>query len=585
MLVTHKDNVKDDNVIQLSSTLERFNEIEYSRFLDQALLNGIYLDRRDVIFSVGVEGADITQTDIYKESDIIHFHWINGGMIGLDSFSKIEKPIVWTFRDMWPFTGGCHYSGDCRRYEIGCGSCPQLNSSNPEDLTRLIMIQKKNQYKHNMTPVAISNWLKLSAENSEIFRNQRVEMIPNCIDTDIFRPYEKEEARDLLGIPKNKKIILLGSIRPMDNTKGFGKIKEAFTHLVDREQYHLVVFGKCDELEIQVLGCSYQLLGFINDDYKLALVYSSADVFVAPSIEEAFGKTLIEALSCQTPVVAFDANGPQDIVEHEQCGYLATPFEPADLARGIQWVLGNKWRLEELSKNARIRAVHRYSLEVVGEQYLNLYQHIIEKQAEGNTVCFWDDKRIVNNVTDIKEYSELQITVDECGKYILDGELSKGPQHSDTAKYYKECIQYMCQIALNSDKHIFSQLFRDMAVNVATSYKRTLPIDFLYFFDTVKLKAKLEEINKESRHVVIFGAGEYGAKILRVLEKHGINVRYFIDNNLSKWGQFFSGIEIIGPRDIDRNMYIFIASTWANEIRQQLIEIGMKQNDDFMVIM
>jgi len=87
-----------------------------------------YKKRKKIIFSTALFGYDFTNHPLYKWADIINLHWINGGFINLRSISKVRKPIIWTMRDMWPMTGGCHYSLDCRNYEKGCGYCEQLCS-------------------------------------------------------------------------------------------------------------------------------------------------------------------------------------------------------------------------------------------------------------------------------------------------------------------------------------------------------------------------------------------------------------------------------------------------------------------------
>jgi hypothetical protein len=84
-------------------------------------LQSFYGNRKKLIFSVGLFGFDFTKTREYQEADIIHLHWICGGLVNIKHLSKIDKPLVWTMRDMWPMTGGCHYSLDCERYKVGCG--------------------------------------------------------------------------------------------------------------------------------------------------------------------------------------------------------------------------------------------------------------------------------------------------------------------------------------------------------------------------------------------------------------------------------------------------------------------------------
>jgi glycosyltransferase involved in cell wall biosynthesis len=123
-------------------------------------------------------------------------------------------------------------------------------------------------------------------------------------------------------------------------------------------------------------------LGYISNDRTLAALYSAADVMVVPSLEEAFGKTAAEALACGTPVVSFDATGLKDIVEHQQCGYRATPYSSEDLANGIAWVLADEERHGALAHRGRAKVVEEFSLSRVAEQYKALYTQILQEQAQ-----------------------------------------------------------------------------------------------------------------------------------------------------------------------------------------------------------
>jgi Glycosyltransferase len=132
-----------------------------------------------------------------------------------------------------------------------------------------------------------------------------------------------------------------------------------------------------DEDIIKQSGFEYKSLGFLHDIVSLRLAYSASDVFVAPSIMDAFGKTLAESMSCGTPVVSFGATGLLDIVDHKLNGYLAKPFDTSDLAAGINWVLSDENRHKELYINARGKAVAYFDIEKVAGQYAELYREVL----------------------------------------------------------------------------------------------------------------------------------------------------------------------------------------------------------------
>jgi len=177
------------------------------------------------------------------------------------------------------------------------------------------------------------------------------------------------------GIKTDKKIILAGAQSLKGFYKGFDKFIEAI-NLLDKDKYFLCFFGNLDKSVAESLEFEYKNFGFLHDTVSLRVLYSASDVFVAPSIMEAFGKTLAEAMACNTPVVCFDATGPKDIVDHKINGYKAIPFESRDLANGIEWILNNK-NHNELCQNAREKVLREFDSVVVAKKYIKLYEEIM----------------------------------------------------------------------------------------------------------------------------------------------------------------------------------------------------------------
>ena len=317
--------------------------------------------------------------------DIINLHWINAGFLQIETLAKFKQPLVWTAHDMWPFTGGCHYSGECNKYTQSCGHCPQLKSQQDGDISRWVWWRKAKAWKNlNLTIVTPSQWLADCARNSSLFQDLRIEVIANGLDIQRYQPIEKNIARHLLGLPQDKQLILFGSVSPTsDNRKGFHLLRPALKKLSQspmlQEKLELVIFGASEPKEPIDVGFQIRYLGRLNDDISLAITYSAADVMIVPSIQEAFGQTASESLSCGTPVVAFNATGLKDIVEHQQNGYLAKPFEVEDLARGINWVLEDTERYNQLCIRARQKVEQQFTWELQAEKYLELYSDILSK--------------------------------------------------------------------------------------------------------------------------------------------------------------------------------------------------------------
>jgi glycosyltransferase involved in cell wall biosynthesis len=332
----------------------------------------IYKNREKRLFSAGFLGYDFTKLKEYKEADIIHLHRINSGLVNIKDLSKINKPVVWTIRDMWPMTGGCHYS-ECEKYERRCGSCPQLRSNFEYDLSRIVFNRKEKFYPKNMKIVGISNWISEVAKRSFLFKDYDVRTIFNNVNTNEFAPINKRVAKEILGIKSDKKVVLVGAQSLNDFYKGFDKFLEAIKYL--KRKYLFLFFGNLDESILPDI--EYKSFGFLYDTLSLRLLYSASDVFVAPSILEAFGKTLVEAMSSKTPVVCFDATGPRDIVEHKVSGYKAKPFSPKDLANGIDWLLGlSESEYQKICEAANNRA-KKFDSKVIAKEYLKLYKELI----------------------------------------------------------------------------------------------------------------------------------------------------------------------------------------------------------------
>lgn len=364
----------DDNIKSLSGSKLGFIGSILREQLELTIPK-LYKKRTGNLFSCGIFGADFTESDEYKQADIVHLHWINSGMLSIKILSKIDKPIVWTLRDMWPLTGGCHYSLDCERYKTGCGACPQLGSLKRSDLSYHLLNRKLKFFPKTMTVVGISNWLTAEAKNSFIFNKHKLLTIFNNINTDSFLNIDKAIARDILGVKTSKKIVLVGSTNIKDFYKGFSKFLESLDYL-NKKNIILFFFGRSDKRIIEKYGFEYKNFGYLNDDISLNLVYSCADVFVAPSIQEAFGKTLAEAQCSGTPVVCFDTTGPKDLVDHKVTGYRATPFDGKDLADGINWVLNNE-NYEDLRVSARQKVLREFDSKVIAGKYIALYKEIL----------------------------------------------------------------------------------------------------------------------------------------------------------------------------------------------------------------
>jgi glycosyltransferase involved in cell wall biosynthesis len=342
-----------------------------------------YTQKTGILFSPSIIPDNITPKIRRLNPALLHLHWICGGFIHIETLEKIQRPIVWTLHDSWAFTGGCHIPYECKKYRDICGKCPTLGSKRVDDLSRSVFLRKQKAWKDlNLVIVTPSTWLRSCVNESALFSGVCTEVIPNGINVNQFKPFNKEIARDRLSLPKNKKLILFGAVNSIDDpNKGFEYLKKALSFLkkhIKTDEAEIVIFGGNDIRNYQNSGYKVHSLGMIHDSDALALLYSAADVFVAPSLSENLPNTIMESLSCGTPTVAFHIGGIPDLVDHKSNGYLAVPFDPEDLARGIEWVLSDKKTWNSLSHNAREKIVHEFEISKISQRYIELYSKILK---------------------------------------------------------------------------------------------------------------------------------------------------------------------------------------------------------------
>jgi glycosyltransferase involved in cell wall biosynthesis len=339
---------------------------------------------RGTTFSINATPSLIGNRIKQFNANIINLHWVGWEFLKIEDLKRFKVPLVWTLQDMWPFTGGCHYAQECDRYTTSCGACPQLRSGKESDLSHWVWQRKAKAWKDiNLTVVAPSSWMAKCASSSSLFGERRVEVIPFCLDTERYKPINRQQARQILNLPQDKQLVLFGALSATtDRRKGFHLLLPALQYLSKsgwRDRIELVVFGASQPNNPIDLGFKAHYLGSLSDDLSLAQVYSAANVMIVPSLQESFGQTASESLACGTPVIAFDGTGLADIVDHQKNGYLAYPFDISDLAKGIAWVLEDETRFQKLCTQARQKAEREFALERQARSYLSLYTELLRQ--------------------------------------------------------------------------------------------------------------------------------------------------------------------------------------------------------------
>jgi glycosyltransferase involved in cell wall biosynthesis len=335
-------------------------------------------------FSTANAGTSIADHPWVVDADIIHLHWTNSGFLSVHDLRELVntgKPIVWTLHDAWTFTGGCHYPGTCDHFMHECGNCFYLRDAGPNDISHKGWLRKASLYAgaENVIFVTCSQWLAGVAKKSSLISDRRIVAIPNPIDIEIFSPRDSVVARQKRGIAIDAKIILFGAANINDRRKGISYLVEALDALKQyqgTENIEMVIFGKNNQFDVTTLPFKVYELNLLTSAEDLAEVYSLADVFVTPSLEDNLPNTIMEALSCGTPVVAFDTGGIPEMVDHLQNGYLARFKNPTDMAKGLYQTLYGDG---QLAINARQKVLDNYTNQRVTNQYLDVYKSALTK--------------------------------------------------------------------------------------------------------------------------------------------------------------------------------------------------------------
>ncbi len=372
-------------VINFSNNIFSKIKAVFNIFAERYLAK-IFVKALQTPFSLQWFGSSLNHHEALKNADIIHLHWVNHGFLSpkfIAQLDELEKPIVWTFHDSNAFTGGCHVRYTCENFHQQCGNCPLLKFSGQNDISRKNWLRKQKAYsKLNFHVVAPSNWMANSVKQSSLLGIRNINVIPNTIATDIFKPYVKTEAKKILKISPNK-FVLMSGFMPAKNDKHKGTLYliDALNELATRpeinnEDIELVIFGNKNNQNLPKFPFKTTFLGTISKDEHLAKCYAAADAFISPSLEDNLPNTVMESLACATPVIAFITGGIPDMVSHLTNGYLAQYQSATDLADGITWLYLHPDK-EKIQKEARRTILNKFAPAIIAKQHQELYQNLI----------------------------------------------------------------------------------------------------------------------------------------------------------------------------------------------------------------
>jgi len=315
-----------------------------------------------------------------SNADILHLHWIQSEMLSIAEIGSLRKNVIWTLHDMWAFCGAEHLSWD-NRWRDGYLRNNRPNHEVGFDLNRWTWERKLKHWRNPLHIITPSNWLANCVRESKLMRDWPIGVIPNCINTDKWSPFDQRVSRILLGLPEDVPLLLFGSYGANSFPhKGFDLLLDALKHLKDDSRYkdtELVIFGQRQPKILPDLGFRIHYTGHLHDEISMRLLYCAVDVMAIPSRQDNLPNTGLEAQACGTPVVAFAIGGLTDIVSHNLTGYLAKPFDTISLANGIAYVISQR-NTNRLRNFSRQRAIDLFSMAKVSEAYHNVYTQILK---------------------------------------------------------------------------------------------------------------------------------------------------------------------------------------------------------------
>ncbi|MEZ9718566.1 glycosyltransferase [Vibrio cyclitrophicus] len=312
---------------------------------------------------------------------VVNLHWLGGEMLSIGELRKIAQPIVWTLHDMWAFSGAEHYDDDkpSERYINGYSK----ESRNPQhkglDLDKWVYKNKKKAWSKKIIHlVSPSNWLSDCCRASDLLSSMPTKVISNCIDHQKYKPIAQNLAREALGLPLGKRLLLFGAMSSTaDPRKGYHLLLPALKHLAEKgeaQNIELIVFGASRGDAQDFTGIKTHYMGRLHDDISLCLLYNAADIFIAPSLQDNLPNTLVESLACGTPCIAFDIGGMKDLIVDRSFGHLLDEVNPKKLSECLSHTSSrgvlDKNKIHELSRDIRDDAV-------IASEYLRLYEDVI----------------------------------------------------------------------------------------------------------------------------------------------------------------------------------------------------------------
>ena len=326
--------------------------------------------------------GDIVKNSFYKEADIVHLQLIHASqflsLLSLPSMGR-QKKLVLTLHDPWMLTGHCVHPMECERWKIGCGACPDLERPFPikKDTTAITWkIKQMVMQRTNIHLVVASRWMECMVAESPILAHLPRSVIPFGLDTQDFKPLDKKTCKRALGIPEGHFAVAFRAV-PFSPFKGVEYIEEALLNISSNRPICLIAFDSVGLVPNLAKKFKIIELGWMNESAKIAQALNAADVFLMPSIAEAFGMMAVESIACGTPVIVFEGTALPSVIQAPRGGIAVPSKDWKAIKEALEVLIKDTELYENLVRNGLEIVSEEYTIDNYVARHLDLYNQLI----------------------------------------------------------------------------------------------------------------------------------------------------------------------------------------------------------------
>lgn len=376
IMFVHEKHSDDPRVFSLfSPRLRRLNGWMQKIGTALSLWSVFPVEGYRLLFSRKVRNADILHLQLTYNAQFFSLF-----MIAFISWLRWNKPTLVAIHDMFMTTGHCVYSMGCERWQLGCGKCPNKATPFPirHDATRLAWLIRRLVFGLARIHLIVgSPWQQRMVARSPVLARKTAHYIPYGVDTSKYYLKDRKKCRDRFGIPEDADVISFRSVPFGTNFKGTHYIIDALKDLTPRKKTYLLTFegqGGLDALQdkFEIIHLPWTN----NDQELLSDALNAADVFLMPSVQEAFGLMAMEALACGTPVITFRGTALEETIDAPNCGIAVEMRNSSQLKEAIETLFGDDALRDKMAENGRRLLEKDHTLQIYAGRFLEVYRKL-----------------------------------------------------------------------------------------------------------------------------------------------------------------------------------------------------------------